>query len=97
MNLPEVEGDQPNLPRVTKLSKLAKAITYDVSTFGDETRAAGFNFENTWQVDHRFAARLQYLGIQDAPRKRRPPSQNPGACAGGLYSSSDRVSTSVAT
>jgi len=27
---------------------------------------------------------LQYLGIQDASRKRRPPSQAPGAWAGAV-------------
>jgi hypothetical protein len=31
---------------------------------------------------------LQYLGIQDAPRKRRPPSQTPGAWA-VVYFSTD--------
>jgi hypothetical protein len=29
------------------------------------------------------------LGIQDAPRKRRPPSQTPGAWAGGIFSSAN--------
>jgi DNA-binding transcriptional regulator GbsR (MarR family) len=29
------------------------------------------------------------MGIQDAPRKRRPPSQSPGACAGGVFCTKD--------
>jgi hypothetical protein len=33
---------------------------------------------------------MQYLGIQEAPRKRRPPSQNTGDWAGGMLSSADR-------
>ena len=38
------------------------------------------------------ASRLQYLGIQDAPRKRRPPSQTPGAWAGSVFSTkADKV------
>jgi hypothetical protein len=30
-------------------------------------------------------SRLQYLGIQDAPRKRRPPLLNPGAWVGSVF------------
>jgi hypothetical protein len=75
-----------------KWNKLDKVIDGDVLTFVDDMRAAGFNFDNVWQVGRQFAAHLQYLGIQDAPIKRRTPSQNPVAWAEGLYSSSgDRV------
>jgi hypothetical protein len=45
--------------------------------------------ENYWQVSRQLSARMQYLGIQDAPRKRRPPYQTPGAWAGGMLSSAD--------
>jgi hypothetical protein len=31
---------------------------------------------------------LQYLGIQEASRKRRPPTQSPGAWAGGVFRTS---------
>jgi hypothetical protein len=71
MNIPGSEGYHRdlNLPWVMKWNKLAKAIIGDVSTFVDDTRASGFDFENTWQVSCQFAVQLQYLGIQDAPRK----------------------------
>ncbi|KAL7569776.1 hypothetical protein ACA910_005718 [Epithemia clementina (nom. ined.)] len=45
--------------------------------------------ENAWQVGRRYTSQLQYLGIQDAPRKRRPPSKAPGAWAGLVIHVSD--------
>ena len=36
-------------------------------------------------VARRIASRLQFFGIQDAPRKRRPPSKEPGAWAGAKF------------
>lgn len=43
--------------------------------------ATRYDKENEWQVAQQIAAQLQFLGIQDAPRKKRPPSQTPGAWA----------------
>jgi hypothetical protein len=37
------------------------------------------------------------LGIQDSPRKRRPPSQIPGAWAGSVFSTKDSKVTKSAT
>jgi hypothetical protein len=51
LNLPGSEGYQPDLHRVMKWDKLAKAIAGDVSTFVDDMRAAGFNFKNARQWD----------------------------------------------
>jgi hypothetical protein len=34
------------------------------------------------------ASRIQYLGIQEASRKRRPPTRTPGAWAGGVFRTS---------
>jgi hypothetical protein len=42
------------------------------------------------------ASGLQRLGIQDAPRKRRPPIRKTGAWAGALFSTTDgKISQSV--
>jgi hypothetical protein len=39
---------------------------------------------------------LQYLGIQDTPRKRRPPSQTPGAWASAIFKiTPEKISVSV--
>jgi hypothetical protein len=45
--------------------------------------------EESWQISRQVASRLQYLGIQDAPRKQRLPVRNPGAWAGALFSTSE--------
>jgi hypothetical protein len=61
-------------------------IAGDVLAFVDDFRASGYSREAAWAVGHQLASRLQYLAIQDAPRKRRPPSQTPGAWAGAIFS-----------
>jgi hypothetical protein len=44
----------------------------------------GSSEAHCFQVAHQTASRLGYLGIQNASRKTRPPSQHPGAWAGIL-------------
>jgi hypothetical protein len=88
-NIPGSADYNPSLPRVIKWSQAAKAISGDVVTFVDDLRASGHSFDNSWQVSRQLVSRLQYLGIQDAPLKRRPPSQSPGAWAGGIFSSAN--------
>ena len=48
----------------------------DVVTFVDDGRLTGFSKDNCREVNQQFASRVQYLGMQDAPRKFRPPSQD---------------------
>jgi hypothetical protein len=86
LNVPGSSDYNPSLPRVMKWNQAAKAIAGDVFTFVDDLRSSGHSVQNSWQVSHQLGSRLQYLGIQDAPRKRRPPSQTPDACAGGILS-----------
>jgi hypothetical protein len=89
LNLPGSSDYNPSLPRVMKWNQAAKAIAGDVVTFIDDLRASGHWVENSWQVYRQLGSRLQYLGIHDAPRKRRPPSQTLGAWAGGIFSSAN--------
>jgi hypothetical protein len=84
-NLPGMEGYDPSLPNVMKMNDLVDQIAGDVVTFVDDLRGSGYDMENAWQVVRQIASHLQYLGIQDAPRKRRPPAQNPGAWAGCVF------------
>jgi hypothetical protein len=55
----------------------------DVITFVDDS--TGYDSQSAWQVARQVASRFQYLGIQDAARKRRPSNQNPGAWAGCVF------------
>lgn len=85
LNLPGMEEFDPSLPNVMKWNSRVQRIAGDGVTFVDDLRATGYDKENSWQVARQIAARLQYLGIQDAPRKKHPPSQTPGAWAGCVF------------
>jgi hypothetical protein len=83
LKLPGAEGFDPRLPRVIKWCKTAKRIAGDVVGFMDNGRGSGYSLEIALQVHQQYISKQQYLGIQDAPRKTRPPSQEKcGAWAG---------------
>ena len=72
-----------------KWDKLLMKIAGDILAFVDNLRASGYLVEAAWAVARQVATRLQYLGIQGAPQKRRPLSQTPGAWAGAVFSTKD--------
>jgi hypothetical protein len=63
-------------------------IACDLIVFVDDLRGSGPTVELTWAVSRTVVARIQYLGVQEASRKRRPPTRSPGAWAGGLFRTS---------
>ena len=93
LNLPGNPAFDPTLPRVMKWDLLIDNIAGNVLTFVDDSRASGANKEVAWKIARQVASRLQYLGIQDAPRKRRPPTRKPGAWAGAIFSTTDGLIT----
>ena len=62
-------------PKVMKWRTKLGVVAGDVLTFVDDARITGYSKENCHEVHRQFASRIQYLGMQDAPRKFRPPSQ----------------------
>lgn len=98
LNLPGMSDYNPALPKVMKWNEAAQAIAGDVITFVDYVRVTGFSKENFRSVHHQFASRIQYLGMQDAPRKFRPPSQSQaGAWTGTIFKiTGDAITKSVA-
>jgi len=92
LNLPGSPDFDPILPWVSKVfgdrikdGKLIERIACNFATFVDDMRAAGYSLEATWQAMRTIASRLNYLGIQDAPRKRRSPLKTEaGAWTGAL-------------
>jgi hypothetical protein len=86
LNLPGDKSFDPTLPRVMKWDHEIDNIAGDVLTFVDDSRASGLDEEVAWKIARQVASRLQYLGIQDAPRKRRPPTRKTGAWAGAIFS-----------
>jgi hypothetical protein len=96
LNLPGSREFDPSLPRVAKWNDLWDGIAGDVLAFVDNLRASGPDEETAWQIARMIAAGLQRLGIQDAPRKRRPPMRTTGAWTGALFSTVDgKISQSV--
>jgi hypothetical protein len=85
LNLPGADDFDPTLSMIMKWNKEVDQIAAEVITFVDDLRASGYDSESTWQAARQIASRLQYLGIQDAPRKRRPSIQKPGAWAGCVF------------
>ena len=96
LNLPGDPSFDPTRPRVMKWDSSSQKIAGDILAFVDDLRASGATLEEAWQVARQVASRLQYLGIQDAPRKRRPSSLTPGAWAGAILATEGgKVSKSV--
>lgn len=98
LNLPGMASYDPSLPKVmkwrliTETDETSGRVAGDVVTFVDDVRITGFSKENCHAVHRQFASRVQYLGMQDAPRKFRPPSQShAGAWTGTIFKISETV------
>jgi hypothetical protein len=89
LNLPGDPTYDPTQPRVMKWDLAIANIAGDVVAFVDNLRASGCSVEHTWAIARQVVSRLQYLGLQDAPRKRRPPIRTPGAWAGSIFTTTD--------
>ena len=86
LNLPGMDSYDPTKPKLIKWNSVEQAMTGDVITFVDDVRIVGSSKERCHRVHRQFASRMQYLGIQDAPRKFRPPSQDQaGAWTGTIF------------
>ena len=91
MNLPGSKSYDPTLPWMCKIvvHNGYYLVAADFITFVDDIRSGGPGREWTWRATRQIAARLNSLGIQDAPRKRRPPSKRPDAWAGSMVEVTD--------
>jgi hypothetical protein len=84
LNLPGEETYDPTLPWLSKVvgEPGCESIAGDFASYIDDIRTSGIGEDECWSVSRRVASYCGYLGIQDAPRKRRSPSKTPGAWAG---------------
>ena len=73
----------PSLPNVFKFDDIKKRIAGNLVVYVDDLRTLGYSLEEAWRIARQVMSRLQYLGIQDAARKRRIGD---GPWAGGVYS-----------
>jgi len=86
LNLIGNVGYNASLPNVMKWNSLVGRIAGDIKAYVDDLRAIGWSLEHAWKIARMIASRLQYLGIQDAARKRRIDN---GPWAGCIYKSSE--------
>ena len=85
LNLPGSPTYSPDLPWVMKWNTSSKCIANDYIAFVDDLRITARTAEEAWYAGRIVTSRLQFLGNQDAARKRRPPTLTPGAWAGALF------------
>jgi hypothetical protein len=74
----------PSKPWVSKIRSEDHRIAADLFIFVDNLRPTGPSQLEGWKAASRAASKLNYLGIQDAPRKCRDSSKTPGAWAGSV-------------
>jgi hypothetical protein len=88
LNLPGSPNFDPTHPKVIKWDSKNNWTACDLVVFVDDLRGSGPTVELTWALSRTVASRIQYLGIQEASRKRRPPTRSPGAWAGVVFRTS---------
>ncbi len=68
LNCPGSDDFDPTSARVMKWRSNVERLANNIIMFMDDVRAPGWLAEEAWQVARQSAARLQFLGIRDAPR-----------------------------
>jgi hypothetical protein len=88
LNLPGLSSFDPTRPRLMKWDSLHKWVSCDLVVFIDDLRGTVSTGELEWKLSRTVVSRIQYLGIQEASHRRRPPTCTPRAWAGGVVSTS---------
>ena len=82
-NLPGGENYNPTLPWVYKYDELEKKLAAFFECYVDDIRVGDSGGEEAChRTTHVIACRINYLGQQDSPRKRRKVALKPGAWSG---------------
>lgn len=81
LNLSVLDNYDPTLPWISKV-RPDGTLASEFYIYVDEVRVTGPSEEDIWRAIRKFSSMISYLGIQDAARKRRPPTTRPGAWAG---------------
>ena len=85
LNLPGALDYQPDEPEVYRYDDLNRKKAAFFETYVDDIRSGDSGGEDACHhVTHVIAARINYLGQQDSPRKRRKVALTPGAWAGAM-------------
>ena len=89
LNLPGTRSYLPGKPWFT-IRRSDGSLASALAIYVDDERIHSCSYEKAWLCAHQVATREAYLGIQDAARKRRPPSQKAGAWAGSIVRTNGR-------
>ena len=89
LNLPGDSDYDPSLPWIRKIRGNGD-IAADVHPYVDDLRETAPTEEEAWLAASKMAKGAAYYGLQDAARKRRPPSRTPGAWAGAVVGTDER-------
>ena len=84
LNLPGDPAYDPTKPRVYKWNSITNTMAGSFGTYVDDIRTQHQSEALCRAVTRTVASGAQYLGQQDAPRKRRPPAKRPGAWSGAM-------------
>ena len=84
VNIPGSKNYDPSKPWVYKLRWSDRMIACDVFIYVDDLRITGMTRRDAWIACRKVTSVLSYLGVQDAPRKRRDSSRTAGAWAGSV-------------
>ena len=95
-NLPGSKNYDPTRPWILKTRKDGLHAS-DICQYVDDVRIIAATEELAWRCSSRMAKGLSWLGLQDAARKRRSPSKEPGAWAGATVSSNNGTVTKGVT
>ena len=82
-NFPFDKDYDPSLPRVIKVRSDGD-MAAGTPAFVDDGRTTGVSETICDEATHRFCTRINYLGEQNASRKRRPTTTKPGAWTGKM-------------
>jgi hypothetical protein len=90
LNLPGTQGYNPSRPWVYKWDEVDQAMAAFVLSYVDDLRTGSSKGrQDCERVTHVAGSKLNYLGEQDASRKRGEASQEPGAWAGSVIISKE--------
>ena len=95
LNLQGSADYKPSRPWISKRHRTGE-IAADAHDFVDDVRRTGPTEEDSWQASSRVGKTCSHEGIQNALRKYRAPSKEPGVWAGAVVgSTNDNIFDSV--
>jgi hypothetical protein len=90
LNLPGMKSYDPSLPKGYKWNDDTQSIAGNFEHYVDDIRSSHSTEEGCVLASRRIAATCNYLGIQDAARKRHFPSRKPRVWCGAKTATDDK-------